>query len=133
MGHRFARGFLPNGGHPLVLFRLKLVPNCCVANRRLVGLLDVSVRCSQRCSRRGLYVRRRQRRVVVRFSGNGPLTFQWRLDVAAGAAIAARTRDTGPRFPEVRGKIENPRAHHPFQLKKLQVDALSLLGVVDQS
>ena len=21
IGHRFARGFLPNGGHPLVLFR----------------------------------------------------------------------------------------------------------------
>lgn len=47
MGHRFARGFLPSGGHPLVLFRLKLVPNRCVANRRLVGLLDVTVRFSQ--------------------------------------------------------------------------------------
>lgn len=43
IGHSFARGFLPNGGHPLVLFRLKLVPNRCVVNRCLVGLLDVTV------------------------------------------------------------------------------------------
>lgn len=47
MGHYFARGFLPNGGHPLVLFRLKLVPNRRVANRRLAGLLEVTVRVSQ--------------------------------------------------------------------------------------
>lgn len=45
IGHRFARGFLPNGGHPLVLFRLKLVSNRCAASRRLVRLLGVTVRC----------------------------------------------------------------------------------------
>lgn len=50
MGHRFARGFLPNGGHPLVLFRWKLgrtaaflnVPDYCP-----VGMIGVTVRCSQ--------------------------------------------------------------------------------------
>ena len=47
IGHRFARGFFPNGGHPLVLFCLKLVPNRCVAKHRSVGSLDVTVRCSQ--------------------------------------------------------------------------------------
>lgn len=47
VGHRFARGFLHYGGHPLVLFRWKMEPNHCVANRRLVGSLDVTVRCSQ--------------------------------------------------------------------------------------
>lgn len=46
VGHRFARGFLSNGGHPLVLFRWKMGPNRCVANRRLIGSLDVTVRCS---------------------------------------------------------------------------------------
>lgn len=47
MGHSFAGGFLPSGGHPLVLFRLKLEPKSCIANRRLARLLGVTVRCSQ--------------------------------------------------------------------------------------
>lgn len=47
MGHSFARGFLPNGGHPLVLFRWKLEPKSCIANRRLARLLGVTVRCLQ--------------------------------------------------------------------------------------
>lgn len=47
MGHSFARGFLPNGGHPLVLFRWRLEPKSCIANRRLVRLLGVTVRCLQ--------------------------------------------------------------------------------------
>ena len=47
MGHSFARGFLPNGGHPLVLFRWKLEPKNCIANRRLARLLGVTVRCLQ--------------------------------------------------------------------------------------
>lgn len=46
--------------------------------------------------------------------GNGPLTFPRLLDVVADAAIVARARDTGPRFPEVRGKIENRRAQPDF-------------------
>lgn len=50
-------------------------------------------------------MRRRQRRVVVRFSGNGPLTFLRQLDVAADAANVARTRFAGHRISEVRGKI----------------------------
>ena len=52
-------------------------------------------------------MRRRQRRVVVRFSDNGPLTFSRQLDVVSDAAIYAFTHDVEPRFPEVRGKIEN--------------------------
>ena len=36
-----------------------------------------------------------------RVFGNGPLTFPRLLDVVADAAIVARARDTGPRFPEV--------------------------------
>lgn len=55
--------------------------------------------------------------VVARYSGNGPLTFQRRLDAVADAAIVAGTRDTGPRFPEVRGKIENRRAQCLFENK----------------
>lgn len=47
MGHSFARGFLPNGGHSLVLFRWKLEPKSCIANRRLARLLGVTVRCLQ--------------------------------------------------------------------------------------
>lgn len=47
MGHSFARGFLPSGGYPLVLFRLKLEPKSCIANRRLARLLGVTVRCCQ--------------------------------------------------------------------------------------
>lgn len=47
IGHCFARGFLPNGGHPLVLFIWKLEPKSCIANRRLVSLLGVTLRCSQ--------------------------------------------------------------------------------------
>lgn len=47
MGHSFARGVLPNGGHPLVLFRWKLEPKSCIANRRLARLLGVTVRCLQ--------------------------------------------------------------------------------------
>lgn len=115
IGHCFARGFLPNGGHPLVLFRLKLVPNHCVANRRLVGLLDVTVKCSQRCSRRGLYVRRRQRRVFVRVSGNGPLRFRDYWMLSRKPFFVARKHDAGPHFPEVRGKIENRRAQPDFR------------------
>ena len=48
--HCFARGFLPNGGHPLVLFKWRLGTNVCiliVPDYRLVGLLDDTVRCSQ--------------------------------------------------------------------------------------
>lgn len=59
-------------------------------------------------------MRRRQRRVVVRFSDNGSLTFSRQLDVVADAAIYALTRDAEPRFPEVRGKIGNRRAHSDF-------------------
>ena len=49
-----------------------------------------------------------------RVFGNGPLRFPRLLDVVADAAIVARARDTGPRFPEVRGKIENRRAQPDF-------------------
>ena len=48
--HCFTRGFLPNGGHPLVLFKWRLGTNVCiliVPDYRLVGLLDDTVRCSQ--------------------------------------------------------------------------------------
>lgn len=54
-------------------------------------------------------MRRRQRRVVVRFSDNGPLTFLRQLDVVADAATYALTHDAEPRFSEVRGKIGNLR------------------------
>lgn len=47
------------------------------------------------------------KKVVVRFSDNGPLTFSRQLDVVADAAIYAFTHDAEPRFPEVRGKIGN--------------------------
>lgn len=59
-------------------------------------------------------MRRRQRRVVVRFSGNGPLMFPLLLDVVADAADVARTRFAGPRISEVRAKIENLRAQPDF-------------------
>lgn len=59
-------------------------------------------------------MRRRQRRVVVRFSDNGPLTFLRQLDVVADAANVARTRFVGPRISEVRGKIGNLRAQLDF-------------------
>ena len=59
-------------------------------------------------------MRRRQRRVVVRFSDNGPLTFPRLLDVVADAAIDALTHDAGLRSPEVRGKIETCRAQLDF-------------------
>lgn len=52
-------------------------------------------------------MRRGQRRVVVRFSGNGPLTFLRLLDVVSDVASVARARFAGPRIPKVRGKIEN--------------------------
>ena len=58
-------------------------------------------------------MRRRQRRVVVRFSGNGPLTFPRLLDVVADTPIVARTRCAGPRFPEVRGKSKTAE-HNAF-------------------
>ena len=60
-------------------------------------------------------MRRRQRRVVVRFSDNGPLTFSRQLDVVADAAIYALTHDAEPRSPEVRGKIGNLRAQPDFR------------------
>lgn len=62
-------------------------------------------------------MRRRQRRVVVRFSGNGPLTFLRLLDVAAGAAYVARTRFAGPRISEVRGKSETSERNPIFANK----------------
>lgn len=62
-------------------------------------------------------MRRRQRRVVVRFSGNGPLTFLRLLDVAAGAANVARTRFAGLRISEVLEKIGNLRAQPDFPTK----------------
>lgn len=58
-------------------------------------------------------MRRRQRRVVVRFSDNGPLTFSRKLDVVADAANVARTRFVGPRISEVRGKSETSE-HNPI-------------------
>lgn len=54
------------------------------------------------------------KKVVVRFSDNGPLTFSRQLDVVADAAIYAFTHDAEPRFPEVRGKIGNLRAQPDF-------------------
>lgn len=59
-------------------------------------------------------MRRRQRRVVVRFSDNGPLTFPRLLDVVEDAVIVARAYDTGSCFSEVRGKIGNLRAQLDF-------------------
>ena len=59
-------------------------------------------------------MRRRQRRVVVWYSDNGPLTFQRLLDDVADVAIVARTRFVELRFPEVRGKIEKLRAQPDF-------------------
>lgn len=59
-------------------------------------------------------MRRRQRRAVVRFSGNGPLTFPRQLDVVADAANVARTRFAGSHISEVRGKIGNLRAQLDF-------------------
>lgn len=55
-------------------------------------------------------MRRRQRGVVVRFSGNGPLMFPRLLDVVTDAANVARTRFTGSRISEVRGKVGSLRA-----------------------
>ena len=52
--------------------------------------------------------------VVVRFSGNGPLTFPRQLDVVADAANVARTRFAGSHISEVRGKIGNLRAQLDF-------------------
>ena len=105
IGHSFVRGFLPNGGHPLVLFRWKLGPNRCVANRCLVGLLDVTVRCSLMQSPWTLReAETKKGRCSV--SGNGPLTFPRQLDVVADAANVARTRFAGPRISELRGKLK---------------------------
>ena len=59
-------------------------------------------------------MRRRQRRVVVWFADNGPLTFPRQLDVVADAANVARTRFAGHRISEVRGKTENLRAQPDF-------------------
>ena len=59
-------------------------------------------------------MRRRQRRVVVRFSDNGPLTFPRLPDAVADAANVARTRFAGPRISEVRGKIGNLRARPDY-------------------
>lgn len=50
IGHRFARGFLPNGGHPLVLFRWKLGRTAAfliVADYRPVWLIGFTVRFTQ--------------------------------------------------------------------------------------
>lgn len=60
-------------------------------------------------------MRRRQRRVVVWFSDNGPLTFPRLLDVVAEAVFIARKHDAGSRFPEVRGKTKNCRAQPDFR------------------
>lgn len=62
-------------------------------------------------------MRRRQRRVVVRFSGNGPLTFLRLLDVAAGAANVARTRFAGLRISEVLEKNRKPPSATRFSNK----------------
>ena len=62
-------------------------------------------------------MRRRQRRVVVRFSGNGPLMFPLLLDVVADAADVARTRFAGPRISEVRGKSKTSE-HNPIFANK---------------
>ena len=47
MGHRFARGFLPNGGHPLVLFRWRFGERTSafliVPDWRSIGLIGVRV------------------------------------------------------------------------------------------
>lgn len=45
--YSFARGFLPNGGHPLVLFRRKLGANVCIPDHCPAGFLNVTVRFSQ--------------------------------------------------------------------------------------
>ena len=59
-------------------------------------------------------MRRRQRRVVVRFSGNGPLRFRDNWMLSRKPFFVSRKHDAGPRFPEVRGKIENRRAQPDF-------------------
>lgn len=59
-------------------------------------------------------MRRRQRGVVVRFSGNGSLTFLRQLDVVADAVIYALTHDTETRFTEVRGKSETSEHNRIF-------------------
>lgn len=66
-------------------------------------------------------MRRRQRRVVVRFSGNGPLTFPRQLDVVADAANVARTRFAGSHISEVRGKNRKPPSTTRFLATKPQV------------
>ena len=58
-------------------------------------------------------MRRRQRRVVVQFSGNGPLAFSRLLGIVAEAVFVARKHDAGPRFPEVRGKSKTVE-RYPF-------------------
>ena len=47
MGLCFARGFLPNGGHPLVLFKWKFGTSNRIPDHCPVGLLNVTVRFSQ--------------------------------------------------------------------------------------
>lgn len=51
-------------------------------------------------------MRRRQRRVVVRFSGNGPLTFPRQLDVVADAVNVARALDLELKFRKCWEKSE---------------------------
>lgn len=45
--HCFAKGFLPNGGHPLVLFRWRFGTSNRIPDHCPAGFLNVTVRFSQ--------------------------------------------------------------------------------------
>ena len=62
-------------------------------------------------------MRWRQRRAVVWFSDNGPLTFLRQLDVVEDAANVAGTRFPEPRYSEVRGKSKTSE-HNPIYANK---------------
>lgn len=69
-------------------------------------------------------MRRRQRRVVVRFSDNGPLTFSRQLDAVADAATYALTHDAEPRFRKCGEKSETSEHNSIFGNKTVGCESV---------
>lgn len=77
-------------------------------------------------------MRRRPRRVVVRVSGNGPLTFPRQLDVVADAAFVARSLDAESSFRMCWEKSKTS-GHNSIFATKPQVEGFPLSSEVGMS
>lgn len=128
-GHSFARGFLPNGGHPLVLFRwtFRYVRDNWMLSRTPPLSLELSI---QNCNFGSAGKNRKPLSTTCFLQRNRRSRKRKTVVWSAVLRFSPHFRN---RCAEVRGKFWNPRAHRCFRAKKPQVEALLLSGVVGMS